>query len=109
MTTGEEKPLTASQPLTIPLSCNGAIHWLTCPDCGSSDFQPVRVEIKPWNSPLAQGIDLLLGKMETYAAPTDDHAPAVTTTMGCIHCGASLTLQITGGPRGTGIAGSTDG
>jgi hypothetical protein len=98
----------ASQPLTIPVSCNGAIHWLTCPGCGSSDFQPVRVEIRPWNSPLVQGIDLLLGTVETSAAPTDDHAPAVATTMGCIHCGTGLTLQLTGGAEGTGIACTTD-
>jgi hypothetical protein len=98
-----------SQPLTISLPCNGEINWLMCPGCGSSDFQPVRVEIKPWNSPLVQGIDLVLGKVETSAAPADDHAPAVRTTMGCTHCGAGLTLQITGGAPGTGMACSIDG
>jgi hypothetical protein len=95
--------------LTIQVSVNGEVRWLTCPGCGSPDFQPVSVDIKPWNSPLVQGIDLLLGHVETYAAPTDDHAPAVRTTMGCIHCGAGVTLQITGGPGGTGIACSMDG
>ena len=99
----------ASQPLTIAVPCNGEIQWLMCPGCGSSDFHPVRVEVKPSNSPLVQGIDLRLGQVETSAAPTDDHAPAVRTTMGCIHCGAGLTLQITGGPPGTGITCVIDG
>jgi hypothetical protein len=99
----------ASRPLTVRVSFNGEIRWLTCPACGSPDFQPVRVEIRPWNSPLVQGIDLLLGQGETSAAPTDDHVSAVRTTMGCLHCGAGVTLQITGGPGGTGIAGSMDG
>jgi hypothetical protein len=63
----------ASQSLMIPLSCTGAIHWLTCPGCGSSDFQPVRVEIKPRNSPLVQGIDLLLGKR--YGNDSPENGP----------------------------------
>jgi hypothetical protein len=79
-----------------------------CPGCGRSDFQPVWVEIKSGNSSLVQGIDLLLGTVETSAAPTADHAPTVSTTMGCTHCGAGLTLQITGGAPGTGIACALD-
>jgi hypothetical protein len=93
--------------MTIQLSCNGAVHWLACPGCGSPDFQPVGVDVKPWNSPLVQDIDLLLGKTETLAARTADGSPEVQVTMGCIHCGAGLTLHIMGGPGGTGIALST--
>jgi hypothetical protein len=92
----------------LQLSLKGDISWLECPGCGSSDFQPVGVDIKPWNSPIVQGIDLLLGKTEMGAAPTTDRAPEVTVTMGCLQCGAGLGLRITGGPGGTGIAFSTE-
>ncbi len=41
---------------------------------------------------------------ETLAARTADGSPEVQVTMGCIHCGAGLTLHITGGPGGTGLS-----
>jgi hypothetical protein len=98
----------ASRPLTIQLSLNGDVSWLECPGCGSSDFQPVGVDVKPWNTPLVQGIDLLLGDVETHAASTADGSPTIDVTMGCLQCGAGLALHIMGGPGGTGIALSTD-
>jgi hypothetical protein len=92
-----------SRPSTINISFDGDTSWLECPGCGSSDFQPVGVDVKSWNSPLVQGIDLLLGKSETQAAKTADGSPEVAVTMGCLQCGAGLALHITGGPGGTGL------
>jgi hypothetical protein len=61
------------------------------------------------SGPFSHGSLPYLGKVETSAAPTDDHAPAVSTTMGCIQCGTGVALQITGGEEGTGITGSMHG